>query len=172
MKKIILVHGLIAGIISVLGYVITTAIGDVAMENAMIYGYTSIILGFSLIFVAIRNYREKTGSGAISFGKAFLIGLYISLIASAIYISVWLYYYYNFFPDFAEKYAAQVIKQLQAAGETAAVIEEKRIEMAEFSKNYKNPFFNAVVTSTEILPLGIIISLISAAILKRKPKIS
>ena len=170
MKKIILTYGLSAGIISILGYVFTTATGEKDMTLSMIYGYTSMILGFSLIFVAVKKYRDTTASGSITFGKAFLIGLYISLIASVIYVSVWLYYFYNHFPDFAEKYSVQMLEQMRKAGESAAAIEKKRVEMAEFSENYKNPFFNAMVTSTEILPIGIIISLIAAAILKRKPQ--
>lgn len=171
MKKIVLLYGLPAGAISVLGYVVTTATGQEDMTVAMVYGFASMILGFSLIFVAVKKYRETIGSGTITFGKAFLIGLYISLIASAIYVSVWLFYYYNYFPDFAEKYAAKVVEQMQKAGESAAEIEKKRIEMAEFGENYKNPFFNAMVTSTEILPVGLLISLISAAILRRKSTI-
>ena len=167
MKKIVFLYGIPAGLISLLGYTFTTITGEEDMTKAMVYGFTSMILGFSLIFVAVTKYRETIGNGTISFGKAFLIGLYISLIATAIYVSIWLYYYYNYIPDFAEKYSAAMLEEMRKAGESAAAIEKKRVEMAEFGENYKNPFFNIMVTSTEILPVGLLISLISAAILRR-----
>ena len=173
MKKIIWIYGLAAGFISTIGYIVMLLVGetnfDEGMENGMIYGFAAMIAAFSLIFVATIKYRKKNG-GVLSFGKAFLIGLYISLIASTIYVGVWLFNYYSFYPDFADKYAAYQIEQMEKKGEPKAEIEAKRIEMAKFAENYKNPFFAGIVTYVEILPLSLIISLVSAAALRRKDK--
>jgi len=171
MKKIIWTYGLAAGFISTIGYMVMLLDGgtnfDEGMENGMIYGFASMIAAFSLIFVATIKYRKKNG-GVLSFGKAFLIGLYISLIASTVYVGVWLFNYYNFYPDFADKYAAYQIEQMEKEGEPRAEIEAEREKMAEFAEHYKNPLFAGIVTYTEILPLSLVISLISAAILQRK----
>lgn len=137
-------------------------------ENGMIYGYASMLLAFSLIFVGIKNYRDKYNNGYVSFGKAFRIGLYISLIASTIYVGTWLINYFYFMPDFMDKYAAHVIERMKTSGATDAAIAEKTKEMADFKVLYQNPFINAAVTYMEILPIGLLISLIAAAILKRK----
>lgn len=171
MKKIIWTYGLAAGFISTIGYIVMHLTGGMdfekGMENGMIYGFASMIAAFSLIFVATLKYRKKNG-GVLSFGKAFLIGLYISLIASTVYVGVWLFNYYNFYPDFADKYAAYQIEQMEKKGNPEEEIEAERKKMAEFAENYKNPLFAGIVTYVEILPLSLIISLISAAALRRK----
>lgn len=169
MKKIVLLYGLLAGIISSLGFVIMSADKEINFDNGMIYGFSSMILAFALIFVATIQYRKQNG-GSITFAKAFLIGLYISLIASSMYVIIWLITYYNFHPDFMEKYTACVLDQLKAEGASQAVIESKTVEMQKMSENYKNPLFIILYTYAEILPLSLVLSLISALILKRKPK--
>jgi len=173
MKKIVLICGLIAGFISTslfIGLMLLGKAGHDDFEHGMIYGYTLMILGFSMIFVATKITRDKHNGGEISFGKAFRIGLYITLIASTIYVIVWLIDYYCFIPDFAEKYSAHMIEKLKASGAGAAEIAKQTAEMAKFSAMYKNPFFNALLTYSEILPVGLLVSLISALILKRKKK--
>jgi len=167
MKKIVIVCGLIAGLIVSAVMIISIATGH-SNENGMLIGYASMILAFSLVFVGIKNYRDKYNNGIISFGKAFRIGLYIVLIASTMYVVAWLIDYFFFIPDFGEKYAAQMIDKLKASGASQVEIDNQSKEMASFTKMYKNPFFNALITYAEILPVGLVITLISALILKRK----
>lgn len=175
MRRNIIIFGLIAGVITTSWTVSFIAMDkshftEESMEKGMIYGYLSMLLAFSMIFVAVKNYRDKYNGGSITFGKAFKIGLGITVIASTVYVVVWLIDYFYFFPDFMEKYGEMVIKKMEKSGEAAKVIEEKRKEMKEFKVMYDNPFFNAMITYTEILPVGLIMSLIGAAVLKRKPK--
>jgi hypothetical protein len=173
MKKTVIVCGLIAGLISTslfIGLMILGKADHDDFENGMIYGYTLMILAFSLIFVGTKITRDKHNDGSISFGKAFRIGLYITLIASTIYVMVWLIDYYVFIPDFADKYAAQAVEKLKTSGASQVEIANKTAEMAKFSEMYKNPFFNALLTYSEILPVGLLVSLISAWTLKRKRK--
>jgi len=166
MKKNVIICGFIAGPISISGFFLMSSNMD--FEKGMVYGYASMLLAFSLIFVGIKNYRDKYNNGLVSFGKAFRIGLYISLIASTIYVMTWLINYFYFMPDFMDKYATHVLDDLKASGATQAIIDKKTVEMAKFKVMYQNPFFNALVTYMEILPIGLLISLIAAAILKRK----
>ena len=102
MKKIVVVNGLIAGLIVAAMFLITMGLyhKNGNFEGGMLVGYASMLLAFSLIFVAILRYRDKYNNGAVSFGKAFRIGLYITLIASTIYVATWLVDYYVFIPDF------------------------------------------------------------------------
>ena len=173
MKKNILIYGLIAGIVvSILMQFIVNYIshckGNVDYDTSMLIGYASMLIAFSLVYVGIRNYRDKYNEGVISFGKAFKIGGMIVLIASTIYVVAWLIDYYFFIPDFAEKYAAQTLDELKASGATQIEIDKETKEMANFVRMFKNPFFNAMMTYAEILPAGLIVTLISSSILKRK----
>ncbi|MDP4264505.1 MAG: DUF4199 domain-containing protein [Bacteroidota bacterium] len=173
MKKNIIIYGLIAGIVvSILMLFITNYIshceGNVDYDTSMLIGYASMLIAFSLVFVGIRNYRDKYNQGVISFGKAFKIGIMMVLIASTIYVIAWLIDYFFFVPDFMEKYSAHELDKLKASGASQPEIDKQTKEMANFARMYKNPLINALLTYAEILPVGLIVTLISSLILKRK----
>lgn len=175
MQKNILVYGLISGVIVSSVMLISMNYyshceGNVDMTTSMLIGYTSMLIAFSMVFVGIRNYRDKFNNGIISFGKAFKIGISIVLIASTLYVISWLICYFFFMPDFMDKYGDMEIENMKTAGASIAEINEKKKDMADFSKMYKNPFFNAMITYAEILPVGLIVTLISSLILKRTLK--
>ena len=175
MQKNILVYGLISGVIVSSVMLISMNYyshceGNVDLTTSMLIGYTSMLIAFSMVFVGIRNYRDKFNNGIISFGKAFKIGISIVLIASTLYVISWLICYFFFMPDFMDKYGDMEIENMKTAGASIAEINEKKKDMADFSKMYKNPFFNAMITYAEILPVGLIVTLISSLILKRTLK--
>ncbi|HET6995183.1 MAG TPA: DUF4199 domain-containing protein [Chitinophagaceae bacterium] len=173
MKKNITIYGLIAGIVvsilmlSIVNYV-SHCEGSVDYDTSLLVGYASMLIALSLVFVGIRNYRNKYNQGVISFGKAFKIGLLIVLIASTIYAVAWVIDSYFFIPDFAEKYSAHELDKLKASGASQAEIDKQTKEMAEFVRNYKNPLFNAMMAYAEILPVGLIVTFISSLILRTK----
>ena len=172
MRKIVIVCGGIAGLIVSATMMLSTGMCYASgnFEGSMLLGYASMVLAFSLVFVGIRNYRDKYNQGSISFGKAFKTGFFIILLASTMYVLVWLVNYYFFIPDFADKYSAYMLDKLKAGGASQLEIDEQAKEMASFNVLYKNPFFNALITYTEILPVGLLVTLVSALVLKRKPK--
>ena len=173
MKKNIIIYGLIAGIVvSILmlfsiNY-ISHVDGKVDYNTSLLIGYASMLIAFSLVYVGIRNYRDKYNGGVISFGKAFKIGITIVLIASTIYVVAWLIDYFFFIPDFMEKFSAQELDELKASGASQIEIDKEKIKMANMVKMFKNPLFNAMMAYAEILPVGLVVTLISSLILKRK----
>ena len=174
MKKIIIICGSIAGLIvtSIMLASISGCITGSDFEGgigSMLLGYSSMVVAFSLIFVGVKNYRDKHNSGIITFGKSLKIGLLITLVASTIYVIVWQIDYYFFIPDFYEKYSAHVIRDMKAHGATQAQIQQQMAANKSNGEMYRNPLFNAMFTYFEILPVGIIMSLLAALILKRKP---
>jgi hypothetical protein len=170
MKKIVLICGLIAGLIA--GgwavFFIYLCNGNMQLANGMIYGYTAMLVAFSLIFVGIKNYRDNHLGGYISFGKAFRLGLLIAFVASSVYVVMWLIDYYFFIPDFDVTYGNHEVDKLIAKGASAADIAAKKAEMVKLSQDYKNPLFVIMMTYIEILPVGLIVSIFAALILKRK----
>jgi len=169
MRKVVLVYGVIAGLIVAGMMIFSTSYfcskGD--FDNGLIYGYTSMIIAFSMIFVGVKSFRDKHNGGTISFGKAFKIGLFISLIASTIYVISWLINYYCFMPDFMDKYAAIMAAKAQASGITGDQLAKKTAEIAQMKESYKNPFFVILMTYVEILPVALVVTVITALILKR-----
>ena len=170
MKKLVLVYGIIAGVVVTGMMAFSTgyycARGD--FEGGMIYGYSAMIISFSMIFVGIKSFRDKHNAGTINFGKAFKIGLFISLIASTIYVIGWLINYYLFIPDFMDKYAAAMISKAKSSGMSTDELAKKTADMAQMKEWYKNPLFVILMTYVEILPVGVVVTLISSLILKRK----
>jgi len=172
MKKIVLTFGLISGLIlaSMMGIsLLLLRQGAIDFDSGTILGYSTMVLSFLLVFFGIRSYRDNVAGGTITFGKAFLTGLLIMLIACVMYVAAWELIYINFLPDFYEKYTAHAIEKLRAGGASAAKIAATQKEMSDFKKLYDNPFLNAAFTFLEPLPVGLIMTLISAAILRRKP---
>lgn len=172
MKRNVFVFGSIAGLIvtAVMAVSATWCVNDPDFEGSMVLGFGSMLVAFAFIFIGIKNYRDKQNGGIITFGKAFTIGLLIALVASTIYVLTWLVEYYCFIPDFMEKYAAHVIKKAQESGVSGAALEKQIADMESQKEMYKNPVWVILFTYMEIFPLGLVVALISALILKRKVK--
>jgi Protein of unknown function (DUF4199) len=171
MKKIVLRYGLISGGVLALIGAITFPLyrnGTLDFDNSAVLGYASMVLAFLWVFFGVRAYRDTVAAGGIGFGKAFQVGILITLITCAIYVISWEIIYYNFFPDFLDQYSAHSVAKMQAAGASAAEIEKASAKMADFAKLYANPFWNSAITFLEIFPVGLIVTLVTAAILRRK----
>lgn len=172
MKKNILVYGLISGlVISILMAVnLSMCIKSGDFDSSIVVGYASMIVAFSMIYIGIKNYRDKYNNGVISFGKAFRLGLFITLIASTIYVIVWLVEEHFFFPDFMDKYVAHEVHKLQSSGISATELADKTKELNDNKEMYNNPLLKILMTYAEIFPVGLVVTLISSLILKTKAK--
>ncbi len=171
MKRIIIINGLIAGVIVSLMFAISyplTHNGTLSNESSMVVGYISMVIALSLVFVGIKSYRDQHQKGVITFGRGFVVGILITLIASVMYASTWEIYYNTVASDFMEKYTTSYLEKMKREGASDAEIAQQRTEMEEFGELYKNPLIRFGVTLSEILPVGIVITLISAALLRRK----
>lgn len=165
MKRYVLIFGLVIGTIwtAIMIYMAYLMYTTPDIKTNDVLGYALMIIIWSIIFFGVRNYRNKQLGGVISFGKAFKTGVWISLVASTLYVAVWLFYYYLFVPDWLDAYIAHCLKQASAS-ELAA----KTAEMETLREMYKNPLFVILYTYVEVLPIGLVISLVSALILKKK----
>jgi hypothetical protein len=164
MNKIVLKNGLFgSSIVTALLLSVTFYMkANPEKEVSMFFGFAGMLLAFIFVVLGIKQQRD-TNNGFISLGKAFLTGFWITLIISTIYVVVWLIIFYNFFPNFAEHYTDMAIAKA-SPDEVAQVTEE----MNSFKEMYKSPIMVILLTYMEILPLGIVFSLISALILKKK----
>ena len=163
MKRIILVYGLLAGTIVGSMFFITMPLykkGVLTMENGELVGYSTMIVALSLIFFGIKSYRDNHLEGSITFGKALKVGLLITLIASLIYAITW-EVIYNTMTDFVTQMGDKYFEKLRAEGTTQAKIDE-------YATMYANPIIRFSMTLMEIAPLGILISLLSAGLLRMR----
>jgi uncharacterized transporter YbjL len=171
MKRTLLTYGLISGLFcSLLMVGILPFENKIGFDHSYILGYTLIVLSFLLVFFGIRSYRDKEGNGHITFARAFGVGISITLITCIFYVVTWEIIYFNFMHDYMDKYAAYAIGKLKASGASAAVIQAQVEQMAKLKQNYENPLYNAMLAFLEPFPVGLLITLISAAILRKKAK--
>lgn len=169
MKKIVLTFGLIGGVmISALMLTTVAFAKQIGFDRSVIVGYTVIVLSFLVVFFGVRSYRENVGNGYISFGRAFAVGSLIMLITSVCYVLSWEVVYFNLMPDFITDYSNHLVEKMRAAGETPQAIAAKQQEMRDFKKLYDNPLLNPLITLTEPLPVGLLVTFISALVLRRK----
>jgi uncharacterized protein DUF4199 len=171
MKKTVLKYGLIsAAILETLVLIVTPLNhnGTIPFEYGAVAGYTAMVLAFIVIFYGVRSYRDNVGGGTVTFVRAFQVGILITLITCAAYVITWEIYYFNWGQDFIPRYIASMLENMRANGATPAEIAAKAREMAEFAKLYENPLVNIGMTLLEVFPVGLVMTLIAAAILRRK----
>lgn len=168
MRQVILKYGIFAGAILAALMFATIPFVDTIGDWGIVLGYTTMVLGFMMIFFGIRAYRDGDGGGKVTFGRAFLIGIAITVIGSLCYVGAWEIMSRKYMPDFAEKYSARIMEKERAEGKPEAELAAKQKEMDEFAKSYKNPWFRVPMTLLEPLPVGLILSLVASGILSRR----
>lgn len=169
MRNVILKFGLIAGAMLSVAMLVSLQFQDrIGFDKSAWVGYTSMVVAFLMVYFGVRAYRDDVGGGRISFGRAFAVGGLIVLVASLCYVATWEFIYFRLSPDFMDKYAAYAMEQARARGASDTELAAQAKQMAEFSVKYHNIFFNAAVTLLEPLPVGLIITLVSAGLLSRR----
>jgi hypothetical protein len=173
MKKTVLTFGLISGLmISVLMDSSLLLAKKIGSGHSMVIGYTIMVASFLLIYFGIRSYRDNSLGGRISFGRAFTCGILIALITTACYVATWEVLYFNFMPHFMDSYFAAQIHKVQSAGLDPATTAAQVAAIEHTQQLYQNPFVNMAYTFMEPLPVGLLITLLSAAVLRRKAAVA
>ena len=170
MRKIVLTFGLIAGVILSAVMLATTPFADRIGDSGEIIGYTTMVIAFLMVFFGVKSYRDNAAGGTITFGRAFTVGLLITAVASVCYVATWEFVYYKLAPDFIEKYAQRSIDKAHARGATDAELAAQQKQMEQFKAMYKNPAINAAITFLEPLPVGLLITLVTAGVLRRRSR--
>ncbi|MBK9934753.1 MAG: DUF4199 domain-containing protein [Cytophagaceae bacterium] len=170
MKNIIIKNGLIAGTIVSLFMVISMYYLHESgkAEGSMLLGYASMLVAFSFVFIGVKKYRDTLGEGKITFGIAFKVGLGISVIASVMYTLAWAIEYHFFMPDFMENMISATSEKLKSEIKDPVLLAEKIKEIESGRDLYANIFSFLGITFSEIFPVGLLVSLVSALILKKK----
>jgi len=172
LKKTVLTFGIISGVIVAVLMSINTFFADrIGFDRAIIVGYTTMLVAFLLVFFGIKSYRDNIGNGEITFGRAFTVGILITLITCVFYVVSWEILYYTFLHDFPEKYGNYLIEKARASGATTEQIAQTLQEVKDMKALLDNPLVApALIFISEPLPVGLVMTLISAAILRKRRK--
>lgn len=167
MIRLILTYGLISGLIiigSSLVLIITHGDGNLWT------GYLIMLVALSSILVGVKQHRDQALGGVIRFWPALGLGLGIAAVASLAYVAVWEIYLAATHYTFMDKYADAMLASKRAAGVTGAAYAKAVAEAAKMRSDYANPLYRLPETFMEIFPVGLLIALVSAGLL-RNPKI-
>ena len=170
MRKIVLTFGLIAGAILSVMMLIQFQF-QIGFDEGATIGYTTMVLAFLMVFFGVRSYRDNVAGGSVTFGRAFAVGLLITIVASVCYVATWQFVYYRLVPDFGDKYAAYAVEKTKRSGATDAQVAAKTREMTELNQMLKKPLVNIALTFVEPLPVGVLFTLITAVALSRKRRV-
>ena len=168
MLKKMLSYGVIAGLaVGIPLSIITISMsGKTMMRYGMVIGYLIMLIALSMVFMALKRHRDVDLGGVIRFWPAFGLGLGISFIAGVLYVLSWEAACAMAHLDFASSYSKAMIAQQQAKGVSAEALAKFTAEMEQFKLQYANPLYRWPMTFAEIFPVGVLVSLVSAALLR------
>lgn len=171
MFRIALIYGAISGSIVIAVMVLGMTLGDRHGEGAggATFGYAVMLVALVLIFLGVKRHRDRNLGGVIKFAPALGLGLAIAAVAGVFYAIGWEINLAATDYAFIDDYAQGMIAKKEAAGASVEELQKIRENMAAFAAQYKNPAFRLPVTFLEIFPVGLLVALVSAAIL-RNPK--
>ena len=174
MQKTLVTYGGISAGLTIILMVISLILmnkGIVNFDNGAVVGYTGMIIALSMVFFGIKSYRDNHQNGRVTFWKGVQVGMLITLMSSLAYATTWEVYYRSAPADVTEhlnKYTEASLNKMKKNGAAQDEIDKAAKRMAEMNEMYKNPFIRYGMTLMEILPVGVIIVLISAGILRKK----
>lgn len=164
MLRIILINGLISGVVIIAGILGTILLGG--GHSSLWLGYLIMLVALSSILVGVKQYRDRDLGGVIGFGKALLMGLGIAVTASIAYVLVWEIYLAVTHYAFIDQYTASILAAKRAAGVTGAEYQKAVAEMDTLRRQYADPLFRLPMTFVEIFPVGVLVALVSAALVR------
>jgi hypothetical protein len=173
MTNIIFLYGTFAGliVIGVMIAFIAAAGGNPEMsDNSLFTGYLTMIVALSMIFFGVKRYRDRDLGGVIKFVPALLMGLAIAIVAGVIYVAGWEVYMAATDGSYMRAYMDHYIAGEKAKGLAGPALDKLVAEMNAMMIAYNtNMPYRMAITFSEIFPVGVIVALISAALL-RMPK--
>ena len=167
MTRIIMIFGAVAGLLVAVPMCLIASNAEMGHAATSLFtGYLIMLLALSLVFFGVKRLRDRERGGAIHFLPAFLAGLAISAVAGVIYAIGWEITLAVTDFAFVDSYSSAAIEAVRAKGASAADIQAVVAEMDEFRRMYANPLIRLSMTFIEIFPVGLLVSLISAALLR------
>jgi len=130
------------------------------------FGYLIMLLALSVIFFATRQYRDQVQGGVIKFGRAFMLGVTISAVAGLFYVLAWEIYLASSGVDFIADFTNTLIDQARASGLAGSELDAEIARLEDMKSQYAKPYIRLPITFAEIFPVGVLVSLVTAAILR------
>lgn len=168
MLAIVLIYGIAAGLIVAVPMVWSMLVltPETAPQSSAFIGYLVMILALTAVFLGVKHYRDKVLGGVIRFVPALLVGLSISAVASVVYVIGWEISIAATGFDYPAAAMQMMIEAARARGASEAELAQVTDQAAAFAKMYANPLYRWPITFVEMFPVGALISLVTAGLLR------
>ncbi len=171
MSKIAITYGILSGTITIMTLILGLMVSDGgSFLSSELFGYLTMLVALSMIFIGIKRYRDQELGGVIRFLPAFATGLAIAIIAGIIYMLVWEFYLTSTDYAFIDSYVNSAIEAKKAAGLNGDQLAREIATLENLRTDYRTFYIRMPMTFLEIFPVGLVIALLSAALL-RNPRI-
>ena len=166
MIRTILIFGLISGVIVGAGMLASIIFVGGGGHSSLWLGYLVMLVALSAILVGVKSHRDRDLGGVIKFRTALLAGLGIAVVASVIYVAAWEAYLAITHYAFMDHYVASILAAKRAAGVSGAAYDKIAAEMETMRVQYRQPLYRFATTFIEIFPVGVLVAVVSAALLR------
>ena len=139
--------------------------GGAMPETGAIIGYLTTLVVLTGVLQGMKHYRDRVLGGFITFLPALGMGLAISAVASLGWVIAWEISLTVTKFDFAGVYFEAMAEQARASGATPERIQQITKEGQDFAAMHANPAIRIAINFAKMLPIGVVISLISADLL-------
>jgi hypothetical protein len=165
-----IVYGAIAGGIVVAFSGLALATGTLGHSTSPLIGYLIMLVALTMIFIGVKRYRDIECGGTVRFGRALIVGLGIALVAALFYVVGWEVYFATAGQNFMADYSRAMVEEMRQGGASQSTIDAAVAQMDAFAVQYRNPLYRVPLTFIEIFPVGLVVALVSAALL-RNPRL-
>lgn len=166
MARIVIVYGLISGLVIIAGIIGTIVFSGDQPHGNVYLGYLIMLLGMAAVFMGVKAHRDRNNGGVIRFWPALGTGLLIAGVASLAYVAIWEVYLaltdYSFMPE----YTAAILERERAAGVSGEAYRALQAQMQTYVEQYRSPLYRLPMTFVEIAPVGLLVSIVSAVLLR------
>lgn len=167
MLRTILIFGVLAGLVVAVPMNLMMLFGKEGDgSHSVVTGYALMLLAFTFTFIGVKHHRDRALGGVIRFLPALMVGLGISLVASLMYVVAWEITLHATHFTFMDDYSRAMIESARAKGASPEKLASLTAEMAKMKVQYANPLFRLPMTFVEIFPVGLIVSVVSAGLLR------
>ena len=169
MKNTVLKFGVYSGLVSAALMLATVPfMHQIGFDKGLFVGYTAMLISFLFVYFGVRSYRDTVLGGSMSFATGFNVGILITLISCLFYVGTWLFVYFLLMPDFGAKFGEFLIESALAKGASPAELQATAKQAADYQVLLDNPFTNAAYSFIEPFPVGLLVTMISAAVLRKR----
>ncbi|WP_308993232.1 DUF4199 domain-containing protein [Mariniflexile litorale] len=168
MKSTVIKYGMFGLLTGIVIFLAAILLGkEMSYSTQEILGYVSMAACLSFVFFGIKHYRDQVNNGVVSFRKALVIGVLISILVG-VGVGIADYIYTTVInPDFASEYLETTLKTMKS-NLTAEEFKVKKVELTKQMTDYGGSGFMAFLMFFTVVLIGFVISLVSGLILQRK----